>query len=114
MAPPGHPPVPATYGNGRTLKSRPQADDSRPAPREHFHPAKTLDLGEPMYVTELRTRLYELHLERIEAEAVGLTECETYMRDLEEEISQCRAAFVGAVVTEMAIERAELTGPLLG
>ena len=67
-----------------------------------------------MYASELRARLYALHLERIEAEAEGLTECETYMRDLEQEISETRAAFTGAMVTEIAIARAEVSGPLLG
>jgi hypothetical protein len=45
---------------------------------------------------------------------VGLTACEAYMRDLENEISQCRAAFVGAAVTELAVARAELAGRLIG
>ena len=67
-----------------------------------------------MYASELRARLYRLRQELIEAESEGLTECETYMRDLEDEIFETRAAFVGAMVTEMAIARAELTKPLLG
>jgi hypothetical protein len=67
-----------------------------------------------MYASELRAQLYRLHQELIEAEAEGLTECEPYMRDLEDEIFETRAAFVGAMVTEIAIARAELTGPLLG
>jgi hypothetical protein len=66
------------------------------------------------YAKELRARLDALRLERLEAEAVGLTTCETYMRDLEDEISGCRAALVGTTVTEIAIARAELSGRLTG
>jgi hypothetical protein len=67
-----------------------------------------------MYASEIRARLNRLSLERLEAETVGLTACEAYMQDLEEEISQCRAAFVGAAVTEIAVARSELSGRLLG
>jgi hypothetical protein len=67
-----------------------------------------------MYTSELRARLNQLHVERREAEAVGLADCESYMNDLNEEISVCRAAFVGAAVTEMAIARAEQQGRLEG
>lgn len=64
--------------------------------------------------SEIRAQLNRLHLERLEAESVGLTACEAYMRDLENEISECRAAFVGAAVTELAVARAELSGRLVG
>jgi len=63
---------------------------------------------------DLRAHLNRLQLERLEAASVGLTACEAYMEDLEHEISECRAAFVGATVTELAIARAELSGRLLG
>jgi hypothetical protein len=63
---------------------------------------------------EIRAQLDRLHLERLEAESVGLTACEAYMQDLENEISECRAAFVGAAVTELAVARAELFGRLIG
>jgi hypothetical protein len=66
------------------------------------------------YAKELRARLDTLRLERLEAEAVGLTNCESYMRNLEDEISGCRAALVGTAVTEMAIARAERFGRLVG
>jgi hypothetical protein len=49
----------------------------------------------PTYSSEIRARLDEVHLERLEAESVGLTTCNAYMRDLEQEISECRAALVG-------------------
>jgi hypothetical protein len=66
--------------------------------------------GEPMYVTELRARLTQLQAERVDAEEIGLTACDAYIRDLDAEISECRAAFVGAAVTEIAVARAELSG----
>ena len=65
-----------------------------------------------MYASEIRARLDRLNLEVLEAESVGLTACEPYMKDLQEEISGCRAAFVGASVTEIAVARGELYGPL--
>ena len=67
-----------------------------------------------MYVNEIRARLDRLHLERFEAEAIGLNRCEAYMADLEDEIAQCRAAYLGAAVTEIAVARAELFGRLVG
>jgi hypothetical protein len=67
-----------------------------------------------MNTSEIRAYLASLQLERIEADAVGLTSCEAYMADLEDEISLCRAAFVGAAVTEIAVARGELSGRLVG
>ena len=37
-----------------------------------------------------------------------------YMDDLEHEISCCRGAYVGAAVTEIAVLRGVLSGPLSG
>jgi hypothetical protein len=67
-----------------------------------------------MDVIELRTYLTRLQLERIEADAVGLTSSEAYMTDLDDEISLCRAVYVGAAVTEIATARGELSGRLFG
>jgi hypothetical protein len=67
-----------------------------------------------MYANEIRTHLDRLQLERFEAEAIGLDRCEAYMADLEDEIAECRAAYVGAAVTEIAVIRAELFGRLEG
>jgi len=67
-----------------------------------------------MYASEIRARLDRLNLEVLEAESVGLTACEPYMKNLEEEICGCRAALVGASVTEIAVARGELYGPLFG
>ena len=63
---------------------------------------------------ELQQRLRLLHLERLEAQEIGLTDCERYRRDLEDEMAGCRAAFVGAAVTEIAVLRADLSGRQTG
>jgi hypothetical protein len=67
-----------------------------------------------MNASEIRAHLTRLQMERIEADAAGLTSCEAYMADLDDEISLCRAAFVGAAVTEIAVARGELSGRLTG
>lgn len=67
-----------------------------------------------MYASQIRAQLHRLNLERLEAESVGLTACEAYIKDLEDDISDCRAALVGASVTEIAVVRAELSGRLVG
>jgi hypothetical protein len=67
-----------------------------------------------MYPSEIRAQLDRLDFEVREAHASGLHACEAYMKDLEEEISHCRAALVGASVTEIALARAERQGALLG
>jgi hypothetical protein len=67
-----------------------------------------------MYASEIRARLDELHLERLQAEAVGLGRNAASMSDLEDEIRHHRAAFVGAAVTEIAVARAELSTRLNG
>jgi hypothetical protein len=85
-------------------RSRSPPDDSDAAVGEHPH----------MYASEIRAHLTRLQLERIEADAVGLTSCEAYMTDLEDEISVCRAAYVGAAVTEIAVARGELSGRQIG
>jgi hypothetical protein len=63
---------------------------------------------------DLHHRLRLLELERLEAREIGLIDCQLYRRDLEEEMAQCRAAYVGAAVTEIATLRAELSGPQVG
>jgi hypothetical protein len=67
-----------------------------------------------MYASEIRAQLNRLYLERLEAESAGLSKCAAYMSDLEDEISDYRAAFLGAAVTEIAIARADLSGRLIG
>jgi hypothetical protein len=64
--------------------------------------------------TDVKRHLDLLHEERHLAVAIGLAADGAYMADLEEEIVACRAAYVGAAVTEIATMRAELSGTLSG
>ena len=63
-----------------------------------------------MTATEINARLTRLRLERLEAEAAGLTRSEAYMADLEDEIAECREKLVAQAVTEIAVLRGELFG----
>jgi hypothetical protein len=63
---------------------------------------------------ELHVRLKELLAERILASSEGLAAHSAYMADLEHEIAEVRAAYVGAAVTEIAMLRGELFGPQVG
>jgi hypothetical protein len=67
-----------------------------------------------METTQIRAHLQLLELERFEAQSAGLDRNEAYMRDLHSEISEARAAYLGAAVTEIAIARGELYGRLFG
>ena len=67
-----------------------------------------------MNSTEIRTHLARLHLERIDATAIGLGQNDAYMADLEEEILDCRTRLGIAAVTEAAVARAEHAGRLIG
>ena len=64
--------------------------------------------------TDVKRQLDLLHEERLLAVEIGLAADGAYMADLEDEIVACRAAYVGAAVTEIATMRAELSGALLG
>jgi hypothetical protein len=63
-----------------------------------------------MTAAELHTHLRELQAERALAETTGVAEIASYMADLERDIAQSHAAFVGAAVTEIATLRGELYG----
>jgi hypothetical protein len=63
---------------------------------------------------ELHHRLSILESERRHAEHTGLINSGQYRRDLEEEMAECRVAYVGAAVTEIATLRAELSGRQVG
>ena len=63
---------------------------------------------------EIRARLARLHLERIDAHEIGLSENDTYMADLEEEIFECRAVLVLTAVTEAAVAKGEESGRQFG
>jgi hypothetical protein len=64
--------------------------------------------------TDVKQHLDLLHEERQLAVAIGLSNDGAYMADLDDEIAACRAAYVGAAVTEIATIRGELSGALLG
>ena len=62
----------------------------------------------------LREHLHDLDAELALARLAGLIDDETYMTDLALEIAATEAAYVGAAVTQIAVLRAELDGPLAG
>ena len=62
----------------------------------------------------LRHHLVVLNAERAAAELEGLGTNREYMDDLEDEIAAERHAYVGTAVTEIAVLRAALSGPLQG
>ena len=64
----------------------------------------------PDQAPQIAERLRELYAERALAECEGLAANRSYMDDLEQEISGCRDAYVGAAVTEIAILRGALGG----
>jgi hypothetical protein len=64
--------------------------------------------------TDVKRHLDLLNEERELAVEMGLAADGAYMADLEDEIVACRAAYVGAAVTEIASMRAELSGALVG
>ena len=68
------------------------------------------------YVSALEIRAYltRLRLERVEAKEIGLSECDAYMTELDDEIAHSSSAFVGAAVTEVATLRGELFGCQVG
>ena len=67
-----------------------------------------------MSAIEMQTHLQELEAERALALMEGLGTSEAYMADLHGEIEATRHAYVAAAVTEIAVLRAELSGPLVG
>jgi hypothetical protein len=67
-----------------------------------------------MSAAEIRNHLAQLELERLAAESAGLLHNESYRWALDEEMAECRVAYVGAGVIEIALLRAELSGPQVG
>jgi hypothetical protein len=63
---------------------------------------------------EIQAELRALYVKRALAELPGLACDAGYMADLLDDIHQHMSAFLGTVVTEIAILRAELNGPLRG
>ena len=67
-----------------------------------------------MPAIEIHTRLQQLFVERALAAIEGLDRDAMYMADLDDEIAAVNSAYVGAAVTEIALLRADLSGPLVG
>ena len=61
-----------------------------------------------------RRQLEGLNAERAAADLVGLSANREYMDDLHDEIAAERHAYVGMAVSEIAVLRAALSGPLQG
>jgi hypothetical protein len=67
-----------------------------------------------MLAIEMKMRLKELHAEQQLASFEGFAADGPYMADLNDEITQVTHAYIGAAVTEIAVLRAELSGPQVG
>jgi hypothetical protein len=67
-----------------------------------------------MTATDARMQLLRLTAELHDARDVGLGGNAVYMGQLEADITECREAYVGLAVTELATLRAQLSGPQLG
>ena len=67
-----------------------------------------------MTATDARNRLNALQAERLDAVEAGLGNNALYMADLENDIAQSHAAYVGLAVTEIASFRGQLSGPQVG
>jgi hypothetical protein len=61
-----------------------------------------------MFAVEVQHHLQQLEAERAQAWFAGLVSDSGYMADLDDEIATTSIAYVGAVVTEIAVLRAEL------
>ena len=73
-------------------------------------------MSSPTATTDLSAiaeRLRTLEAERASASLEGLTDV-AYLVDLQQEIDESRAAYVGAAVTEIATLRGQLSGPQQG
>lgn len=62
----------------------------------------------------LRARLLQLAEERILVREQGLADNSAYVEDLELEACETRAAYAAAVITELALLRADLDAPNRG
>ena len=67
-----------------------------------------------MSAVDLHNKLLLLRAERALAKETGVSNIRSYMADLERDIERSHAAYVGAVLTEIASFRAQLSGPLNG
>lgn len=62
----------------------------------------------------MRRHLDSLYTEQAAAGLAGLLDHGDYRSDLDQEIASTRGAYAGAAVTEIAVLRAQLNGPLVG
>ena len=62
-----------------------------------------------MSAADIRIRLRDLQLERLEAESTGLTRNRIYMADLESEQVDCQHALLDAAIHEALELRSELS-----
>jgi hypothetical protein len=81
-------------------KTLPRADDKR---------ARFGELSRMQSAAEIRARLCDLQLERLEAESSGLVRCDAYMADLAAERAEQQHALVGAALQEVLQLRSELS-----
>ena len=72
------------------------------------------NIDSTMTTTEIRNHLDDLAEERAAALAWGADAISAYIDDLQREIDDYRAAYVGAAITEIASFRAQLSGPQVG
>jgi hypothetical protein len=63
-----------------------------------------------MTAAEIHEQLILLRLERFAAESNGLSESEEFVYELDQELEDCRSAYVAAAVIEIAQFRAQLSG----
>ncbi len=73
-----------------------------------------LDLGPEVTAAQARDHVTELERERAIASRTRLGEIDVYMDDLAEEIRIWKYLYAVSAVTEIAVLRAELSGPLAG
>jgi predicted regulator of Ras-like GTPase activity (Roadblock/LC7/MglB family) len=66
------------------------------------------------HVLDLKGHVTQLQAERALASLEGLGANRAYLADLDDELVAAHHAYVGAVVTEIASLRAELSGPQVG
>jgi hypothetical protein len=67
-----------------------------------------------MTATDARSKFHRLQAERLDAVEAGLGGNALYMTDLQNDIEASRALYVGLAVTEIAVLRAQLSGPQVG
>jgi hypothetical protein len=67
-----------------------------------------------MRASDMRLYLAGLMAERLEATEANLDSNALYMRELEDDLTAAREAYVGLAVTEIAMLRGELSGRQAG